>query len=531
MTSSTPSWLAIRKSDERALDAGCWFDERAAERVRYFFSRFLRHSKGQFAGKPFELLDWEWFELVAPLFGWKRPDGTRRFRRGYCEVPKKNGKSALASGVSLYLLVGDGEPGAEVYNAAMDREQAGIVFNEAANMVEASPALAARLEVLRSTKRVVDPRGKGVLRALSADVPTKEGINWNGLVFDELHTQRTRDMFNTLRYGCAARRQPLAFYISTAGHDRNTVCWDQHVYASGILDGTVDDWQYFALIYAAGEKDDWREEATWRRANPSLGHTISLESFATDCADAQRSPVEENAFKRYRLSIWTQQETRWVALEKWDACGRHVPEEELEGELCYGGLDLASTTDVAALALWFPVHAAMRWYFWSPAEAGRRRQREGAAKYDEWVREGHMFRTDGNTIDYDAVKACVLGLPYNLKQLAVDRWNSSKLVNELMDEGVDVVAWGQGFASQNVPTKELQKLVLDGVLSHNGNPVARWMFGNMAVKSDEAGNLKPDKKRAREKIDGVVAGIMALGAAILDDNGPSAYDERGVVFA
>ena len=308
------------EADERAVLEGCVFDLPGAQRVRTFIEQFLRHSKGEWAGKPFQLLDWQWQNLIAPLFGWKRPDGTRRYRRGYIETPKKNGKSALFSGLSLYLLVGNGEAGAEIYSAAVDRDQASIVFNEAANMAESSPALASRLSVIRSTKRIVYRRTKSFFRALSADVPAKEGLNAHAVLIDELHAQQSRDLWDTLRYAGASRRQPLHLSITTAGFDKHSICWEQHAYAEQVLAGVIHDSSFFAYIAAASPGDDWTDLEVWKKANPSFGITVNADQFAEDCREAKESPAKENSFRRYRLNQWTEQDVRWLALDKWDAC-------------------------------------------------------------------------------------------------------------------------------------------------------------------------------------------------------------------
>ncbi len=344
----------MQKADEVAVANGCYFDEAAADRVVQFFRRFLRHSKGQFAGKRFEPLPWQRDSILRPLFGWKRADGTRRFRRAYVEVPKKNGKSTLCAGLALYLAIGDGEPGAEVYSAAADRDQASIVFGEAVHMVEASPALLARLEVVRSSKRIVHSRSRSLYKALSADVATKEGLNIHGLIFDELHAQPNRKLWDTLKYGGAARRQPLFISITTAGFDRTSICWEQHCYAKSVLEGTVEDDSFFAFIAGADEKDDWKSPETWRKANPSYGDVLSVSSFEDDFKDALGSPVKEAAFKRYRLNIWTDQAVQWLPMDRWDRCDAFPDPAELGGAECYGGLDLSTTTDVSAFCLYFP---------------------------------------------------------------------------------------------------------------------------------------------------------------------------------
>jgi phage terminase large subunit-like protein len=502
--------------DERAVAEGCWFDLAAAERVRTFFRRFLRHSKGQWAGEPFELLDWQWEDVIAPLFGWKRGDGTRRFRRGYIAVPKKNGKSTAFSGLSLYLLCADNEPGAEVYSAAVDRDQASIVYNEAANMVDASPHLASRLKVVRSTKRIVFHRNRSVYKALSADVPAKEGLNAHAVLIDELHAQKTRELWDTLRYAGASRRQPLHLSITTAGYDRHSICWEQHVYAEKVLEGIIEDTSFFAYISAAAEDDDWTDPEVWKEANPSFGITISAEQFAEDCREAQESPAKENSFRRYRLNQWTEQDVRWLSMAKWDACS--APPGDLEGRDCYAGLDLGTTTDLSALVLVFPEEDdrySVLPFFWVPAEGARQRERRDRVPYLQWIREGYIEATEGDVVDFDVIRKRIneLAERYDIREIAVDRWNAVQLATQLDGDGFEIVAFGQGYASMNWPTKKLEELVLGGKLAHGGHPVLRWMASNVAIQQDAADNWKPSKKKSSDRIDGIVALIMAVDRA------------------
>jgi phage terminase large subunit-like protein len=509
-------WITS-EADERAALAGYPFDVKAAQRVRTFFQQFLRHSKGQWAGQPFELMDWQWREIIAPLFGWMRPDGTRRYRRGYIEVPKKNGKSALFSGLSLYLLIGDKEPGAEIYSAAVDRDQASIVFNEAGNMVDASSHLSGRLRVIRSTKRIVDQRSRSYYKALSADVPAKEGLNAHAVLIDELHAQKTRDLWDTLRYAGASRRQPLHLSVTTAGYDRHSICWEQHDYAEKVLDGTIEDLAFFAFIAAADEDADWTDASVWREANPSLGVTISEEQFAEDCREAQESPAKENSFRRYRLNQWTEQDVRWLSMEKWDACCNAL--DGLDGRECFAGLDLSSTTDVSALVLAFPGaddHYDVLPFFWVPEEGARNRERRDRVPYTQWIRDEYIQATSGQVIDYDVIRKRIneLSQRYSIRQIALDRWNATQLATQLEGDGFEMVAFGQGYASMNAPTKKLEELVLSERVSHGGHPVLRWMAGNVSLEKDAADNWKPSKKKSIERIDGIVALVMAIGLAM-----------------
>ena len=516
MADVTQSWIHTA-SDQRAATEGCRFDLAAADRVRTFFRSFLRHSKGDWAGEPFELLDWQWESVIAPLFGWLRPDGTRRFRRGYIEVPKKNGKSTLFSGLSLYLLVADGEPGAEVYSAAVDREQASIVYGEAANMVEVSPELARRLTVIRSTKRIVFHQTRSVYRALSADVSAHEGLNASAVLIDELHAQKSRDLWDTLRYAGAARSQPLLLAITTAGYDRHSICWEQHDYAAKVLDGTVEDTSFFPFIAAAGNDDDWTEPAVWQKANPSLGITIQADQFAEDCREAQESPAKENTFRRYRLNQWTEQDVRWLSMAKWDACETELP--NLLGKECYAGLDLSSTTDISALVLVFPDFAEQRYsvlpFFWVPEEGARQRERRDRVPYGQWISDEYVETTPGEVIDYERIRAKIneLQKQFNIREIAIDRWNATQLATQLDEDGFEVIPFGQGYASMSAPTKYLEQVILSRQLCHDGNPALRWMAGNVSIEQDAADNWKPSKKRSPERIDGIVALIMGLDRA------------------
>jgi phage terminase large subunit-like protein len=522
-------WIQ-NEADERAVRAGHRFDIAAAERVREFFLRFLRHSKGAWAGQPFELLEWQWRQMIAPLFGWKRPNGTRRYRRGYIEVPKKNGKSTLFSGLSLYLLAGDGEPGAEIYSAAVDRDQASIVFNEAANMVEESPQLSSRLKVVRSTKRIVFHRTRSFYRALSADVPAKEGLNAHAVLIDELHAQKTRELWDTLRYAGASRRQPLHLSITTAGFDRHSICWEQHDYAEKVREGLIEDLSFFTFLAAADPEEDWTDPDVWKRANPSFGITIDADQFAEDCSEAQESPAKENSFRRYRLNQWTTQDVRWLSMEKWDAC---CGEPSLNNRTCYAGLDLSSTTDISALVLVFPdgEKFSVLPFFWVPEEGARQRERRDRVPYQQWIRQGVIEATPGEVIDYDRIRHRInkLAEQYDIREIAIDRWNSTQLATQLGGDDFEVVAFGQGYASMNWPTKKLEELVLSGKLAHGGNPVLRWMASNVSIETDAADNWKPSKKKSIERIDGIVALIMTLDRATTQSDFSSIYETRGIL--
>jgi phage terminase large subunit-like protein len=349
-------------------------------------------------------------------------------------------------------------------------------------------------------------------------VPAKEGLNAHAVLMDELHAQRTREMWDTLRYAGASRRQPLLLSITTAGYDRHSICWEQHAYAEQVLSGTIHDSAFFAFIAAASFDDDWTDPEVWKKANPGFGVTVSEDQFAEDCGEARESPAKENSFRRYRLNQWTEQDVRWLNLEKWDACNAAV--SGLDGRECFGGLDLSSTTDITALVLAFPNEGRydVLPFFWVPEDGARTRERRDRAPYTQWIREGHMEATAGEVIDYDVIRRRIneLGDRYRIRQIAIDRWNATQLATQLEGDGFEVVPFGQGYASMNAPTKKFDELLLSKRLAHGGHPVLRWMAGNVSLETDAADNWKPSKKKSTERIDGIVAAIMAVGLAMLD---------------
>lgn len=515
------------------MDGAYWFDEKAATVAVAFFERLLRHTKGEWAGQPFRLLDWQRDEVIRPLFGWKRADGTRKFRRAYIEIPRKNGKSTLAAGIALFLLFADGEPGAEVYSAAADRDQASIVFDEAKSMVEQSPELSKRSQVF---KRSILAEGRSVYRVLSADAYTKHGLNAHGVVFDELHAQQSRELWDVLNTSTGARRQPMMVMITTAGYDKESICWEQHEYARQVMSGIIQDEEYFVFVAAADFDDDWTQPEVWAKANPSLGETIKPEYLEAEARRAAASPAYQNTFRRLHLNQWTQQDERWLDMEAWARCGGAMDDNLLRGGLCYGGLDLASTSDMAAFVLVFPPEAGederYAWlpFFWTPGATLVERARRDKAPYDAWVRDGYLRATEGDVIDYGVIVRDIeaLGERYNIQEIAFDRWGAFQVSQQLEAAGFVMVGFGQGFQSMSGPTKELLRLVMGGKLAHGDHPVLRWMADNVVVTTDPAGNVKPNKAKSRMKIDGIVAGIMGLDRATRNDGG-SVYDTRGVL--
>ncbi len=406
-----------------------------------------------------------------------------------------------------------------MYGAAVDREQASIIYREAAAMVRASPELSRVLEVVESRKTIAMPARASFYRVLSADGFRAEGLNIHGLLFDELHAQKDRRLWDALRYGGAAREQPLLVSITTAGYDRNSICYEQHKYAKQVMQDETIDPTFFGYIAAASDEEDWTKEEAWRRANPSLGQTIKVDDFAADCAEAQLSNTKENSFKRYRLNIWTQQDTRWIKMDSWAACAG-APRRPLEGRECWCGLDLATTFDTSAFVAVFPDDDGtldVLCKFWIPGENAAERERRDRVPYLVWSKNAAsgLSITDGNVTDFDVIRRDILSFAskYNVRKIGVDRWNSTQLTTQLQGDGLDVVGFSQGFATMSGPSKTLENLVVGSRLRHADNPVLTWMASNASVKVDANGNIRPVKPKpnAPERIDGIVSLVMALG--------------------
>ena len=503
------------------------------------FIECLCHTKGTWAGKPFELIDWQ-EQIIRDIFGTLKPNGYRQFNTAYVEIPKKMGKSELAAAVALLLTCGDGEERAEVYGCAADRQQATIVFDVAADVVRMCPALNRRIKILASQKRIVYQPTNSFYQVLSAEAYSKHGFNIHGVVFDELHTQPNRKLFDVMTKGSGdARTQPLYFLITTAGTDTNSICYETHQKAKDILEGRKIDPTFYPVIYGADETDDWTDPEVWKKANPSLGITVGIDKVEAACESAKQNPGEENSFRQLRLNQWVKQAVRWMPMEKWDACSFKVDEDALEGRICYGGLDLSSTTDITAFVLVFPPldeddKFCILSYFWIPEDTLELRVRRDHVPYDVWERQGFLETTEGNVVHYGYIEKFIerLGERFNIREIAFDRWGAVQMVQNLEGMGFTVVPFGQGFKDMSPPTKELMKLTLEQRLAHGGHPVLRWMMDNIYIRTDPAGNVKADKEKSTEKIDGAVATIMGLDRAIRCGNntGASVYDDRGILF-
>ena len=513
---------------------GLIWDGDAARHAIAFFGH-LRHSTGEWANQPFELQPWQSF-VIGSLFGWKRANGLRRFRTAYVEVARKNGKSVMLAGTALYALMADGEPGSHVYAAATTRDQARIVFSEAERMVDASPALRAR--VTHTVNNLAVLPTSSWFRPLSADASKMDGLNVHFAAVDEVHEHPNAEIIQKLNTATGARRQPLIFEITTAGHDRQSVCWQHHEFSVKTLEGSIaaeatDSW--FAYIATIDAGDDWTNPAVWIKANPSLGVTVKVDDLKRQVEEAREMPAQQNAIRRLRLNEWTEQATRWIDMGVWANGAELFDEEELIGRTCYGGLDLARVNDLSSLALVFPPERPgekikVIWRHWCPDDDILRRARRDRAPYTVWRDQGQLVATEGNTTDFKFIETEILTLStrFNILEVAYDRTFAGELVRNLQDEGIAMVEFGQGFISMGPAAAEFMRLLISRTLQHGGNAVATWCASNVTVRRDPAGNEKPDKERSTERIDAVVSALMAVGR-LQAAQGGSIYEERGLL--
>ena len=512
------------------------YDKKKADRAVTFIEN-LCHTKGKWAGTPFWLLPWQ-EQLIRDIFGIVKADGNRQFRTAFVEICKKVGKSELAAAVALYLLYADNEPSAEVYGAAADRQQASIVFDVAKQMVEMSPALMKRSKLMGATKRIVNYSNAGYYQVLSAEVGGKHGFSVSGLVFDEIHTQPNRQLYDVLTKGSSdARQNPLYFIITTAGNDRHSIAYELHTKAVDILEGRRVDPTFYPVVYGLKDDEDWEDEANWYKVNPSLGYTVDIERLRDTYREAKQNPADEVTFKWLRCNMWVSSTVAWIPDAIYMRGNEPIDVDALAGRDCYAGLDLSSTGDITALVLIFPPRNedekyVLLPYFWIPEETIPRRVKANSVPYDIWEKQGYIMSTEGNVIHYDFIEKFIMDLSekYHILEIAVDRWNATQMIQNLEGEGFTIVPFGQGFSSMSAPTKEFYRLLMEGRIIHGGNPVLRWMAGNVVIDTDPAGNIKVTKAKSKEKIDGIVAAIMALDRCIRQEGqSGSVYDERGLL--
>jgi len=532
----------LRWSDVFAVLAGCRYSAELAAWPILFAECNCVYDKGPLRGQLVRLLPFQ-KDILSNLFGWIREDGTRRFRRAFIELPKKNGKSFLCSIIALILAGADGEGGAEVYCAAKDREQSKLVMGTAMNMVKLSPNLQKMFTIIRSTHRILHEQSGSILKAISADAGSNEGMNIHGLIFDELHVQKNPAFFRALMYGGASRTQPMQVIITTSGHDRASLCYQEHERAMSIMSGTdqSEDWSRFAYVSAAELDGDWADPKQHRRANPGLGITIQLDQFQEDVMSATQSPSEQNGFKRYRMNIWTEQSDLWCDMALFDQCDEAQDATALANRLCYAGMDLSATQDLSAVAYAFPpLEPGGEWDWvvrtFCPEQSLLSRAQKWGVPLDLWAEQGWLLTTPGNYIDYRAIRAQINTdrEKYLIHQLGYDEKFARHIAIELTEEdGIECVPLHQGAAKMTLPMMEVLKLFGERRIIHGNNPLVRWAFSHMAAKTFPDGGVRPDKDGSGGKIDPGVAIFMAMERALVNlepDDGRSVYEDEGLLI-
>lgn len=524
---------------ETGRDRGLWFDFEAAQAV-LDFCNLVHHSKGQWAGRVFEPEDWQAFFFWC-LFGWQTAAGWRRYREALLEVAKKNGKSFMAAVVALIGLVFDCEPGAEVYSAATLRKQARLIWDEAAAIVRASPALKSRIEVLGSTLEhgaaaMVVPGTRSKFEPMSADADSLDGPSVHIALCDELHRHRNRKVYDVLKQGTAGRTQPLILSTTTAGdEDETSIYAELHEYSVQVLEGVVQDDALFAFVAALDDGDDWHDETTWVKANPNLGVSVLLDGMRGLYAQAVAKPGEEATFKRFRLNIRTTSTTPWLALKDWKACRAEIDWSRFDGVPCFGGLDLAQKTDLCAhVQLW--ERDGLLWvrtWAWCPEAGITRRSELDRAPYRQWQQEGYLTATPGDLTDYQFIEARLLEqharTPY--QALGFDQAHAADLSVRLSEGGgLPMVQVPAGTTRMTMPVSRIEDYVLAGKLRHDGNPVLQWCVHNAKVQAGANDTKKLIKTSPRARIDAAIAMLIAVERALTAPPPPkgSVYKRRGV---
>ena len=515
---------------DNALDKGWYFDRKAAQRAISFIER-LKHTKGQWAGLRFKLEPWQQF-IIWNIFGWKMANGTRRFRYAYVEIARKNGKTALSAGIGLYMLFADGESRPEVYSAATVKDQARICFSDAVEIVKATD-LKNYLTPYRNS--IVYELKGGMMKPLSSDYGTHDGLNPSCGIIDEFHAHKDSGMFDVIKSAFGARKQPLMFIITTAGFNKAGACYAYRDNVIKILRGINEDDTLFGIIYTMDANEEWDNPQMWIKSNPNLGVSLFPNYLEDQVNDAKNRPEAVRNVMTKNVNLWVDAEKTWILDDAWMKCVGTTEIEDLRGCECWGGLDLSNVSDITAFVLIFHENDKFQLlpFFWIPEEKMLEKIRKENINYDLWVKAGFVKVTSGNVLDYEFVKADILQIVeiYDLQSSAYDRWNSSQTIIDLQNEGMECNPFGQGYGSMSAPSKEFEKLVLSEKIEHFGNPVLRWMLSSTLIKTDPAGNIKPDKEKSVQKIDGIVASIMALGewmtAQAEDDNDP--YSKRGML--
>ena len=509
------------------------YDDAAGEAAVGFIENALVFIEGDKANQPFVMEEWQ-RDIVRAIFGYKNRDGTRRYREIFIFVPRKNGKTPLVAAIINYVAYCDEEPGAQLYCAAGDKDQASLVFRHSAGMIRRNQELNDRARIYRTTRVIEINNGETLFKALPYTPEAMHGLNCHLVAVDELHVQPDRRMVDNLITGIGSRRQPLVIYITTAGFDKLSICYEKYDYACKVRDGMIDDPAFLPVIYETTAEEDWTNEDVWAKANPNLGVSVTMRYLRDSCRKAKEMPVYENTFRRLHLNQWTEQDVRWLPMTRWADCNEIVEEEELVGHWCYAGLDLSSKKDITAFVMVFPLDGKLVLVprFWMPAEMADIKEREDRVPYRQWGKEGWITLTPGNTIDYNIVMSTIMAdaSKYEVKGVGFDRWAFEPMRQAMIGFGFPsqlLIEYGQGYQSMSSPSKEFEAAILRRQIVHNNNPVLKWMVGNVVIDQDPAGNIKPTKAKSPQRIDGVVAAVMALGL-LNTSPGRSVYEERGI---
>ncbi|AHM56401.1 putative terminase large subunit 2 [Peptoclostridium acidaminophilum DSM 3953] len=509
------------------------FDEDRAERYLDFF-KLLKHSKGEWAGQSIELELWQCF-CIGSTFGWiHKKTELRRFKTVYEQVARKNGKSTKMAGIGIIGLSVDGEQGAEVYSAATKRDQSRIIFDEAKRMIQASPYIKKHIDVFQANMSM--PATNSKFEPLSADANTMDGLNISMGLIDELHAHKTREVYDVLETATGARKQPLIWNVTTAGFNLHGICYELYEYSIKVLEGVIEDETFFAYIAQLDEDDDPFDEANWIKANPNLDISVDMDDLRRKAEKAKEIPAAQNNFFCKHLNMWVNQETRWVNMQKYKVCEEANADfdiNQLEGADCYCGIDLSTTTDITSVNLEFPLADGK--YAWInhsfiPEDAVREKERTDKVPYSAWIREGWMTATPGSVIDYDWILSYITeqAKKYRIVELDYDPWNATQFANNASNEGFICIEIRQGYRTLSEPTKDVEKLILEKKLLTFGNPVLKWAMNNVVVRLDPAGNVKPDKSKAAQRIDPVMAGIISHTRAMLN---PGAVDLNALILS
>lgn len=508
---------------------GYTFNPKLAQRAIDFFTECITHVKGVLAGRPYILEPHE-VAITANLFGWIDKNGNRRFREALYFVARKNSKTTWAAGIALYVLFVDGEPGAECYCGASDKDQATLLFQQAEYMVRACPEMLSRCKIYTAVKSIV--YGTSSFKAISSESASKHGYNSHLVIIDELHAQPNRELVDVLETSMGSRTQPLLIYITTADFQRISICNEKYDYACKVRDGIINDPTFLPVIYEATLDDDWKDPEVWKKANPNLGKSVMLDYMKRKCKRASETPAFQNTFMRLHLNIQTETDTRWIPMEAFDA--NRLETVPLEGQPCFGGLDLSSTKDISSFALWFPHDDgtfSKKLWNWIPSVNAYKKDKQSGADYLLWKKDKFIELTPGNVIDYDRIRAKIneIGEIFNIKCIGADRWNATQIINQLSGDGFDMVPFGQGYASLSAPTKEFEAIILGKKLHNDKNPVFRWALSNVMVEQDAAGNIKCSKAKSTQRIDPIAATVNAVGMYIANIDKPSVYETRGII--